>query len=469
VIKGNRDGIVHDGNELEEVIMFTVVTGVFFLAAAVQGQAGPPVIHSAPHAAKSVVSVLDFGASPGGTKDSTEAFRKALESLRGIGGTAKVPRGRYLLSGSVTVPSGVALEGTWRAPHHGGWREGSTLLVTAGHGSEKGPAAVELEQSSSVRGFTVIYPKQRLSSVVPYPWTFHGKGMHVTIENVTLVNSYNGIAMGPEGNELHLIRNVFGCVLRRGVFIDRCTDIGRIENVHFNPHYWLRAAFPESPGTWKAKLEDGRVEVRHPQWYMQKHLEAFIFGRTDWEYVLNTFVFGAKVGYLFTKTPNGAPNGNFLGIGADWCGVCLKAEATQRMGVLVTNGEFVGNRESESAVVVTDGVLQLCNSNFWGFQIRNVSVSGDHSAVSLNQCFFRDWGPLPADPPAAVEARGGVLTVQGSSFMRDRPHIYLGKEVRSAVVFGNTFVGGAHIKSEARGDVKIDLNVTPFVPEKKEK
>ena len=49
--------------------------------------------------------------------------------------------------------------------------------------------------------------------------------------------------------------------------------------------------------------------------YTTAHLEAFTFGRTDWEYVLNTFVFGAKVGYRFIQTPAGACNGQFSGIG----------------------------------------------------------------------------------------------------------------------------------------------------------
>ena len=33
--------------------------------------------------------------------------------------------------------------------------------------------------------------------------------------------------------------------------------------------------------------------------------EAFIFGRTDWQYVLNTFCFGYNVGYKFIKTKAG--------------------------------------------------------------------------------------------------------------------------------------------------------------------
>src|SRR5205807_2307334 len=75
-------------------------------------------------------------------------------------------------------------------------------------------------------------------------------------------------------------------------------DVGRIENVHFNP-WWSNR-----PGLF--------------QWQME-HGEAFVFGRTDWQYVLNTFCFGYNVGYRFAPTAAGSCNGNFLGIGADDC------------------------------------------------------------------------------------------------------------------------------------------------------
>lgn len=45
------------------------------------------------------------------------------------------------------------------------------------------------------------------------------------------------------------------------------------------------------------------------------HGRAFVFARTDWEYVFNTFAFGYAIGYHFIASPQGSCNGNFLGIG----------------------------------------------------------------------------------------------------------------------------------------------------------
>jgi len=43
--------------------------------------------------------------------------------------------------------------------------------------------------------------------------------------------------------------------------------------------------------------------------------EAFIFGRSDWQYVLNTFCFGYKAGYKFVKTRRECATGTSSGSG----------------------------------------------------------------------------------------------------------------------------------------------------------
>src|SRR5688500_2966312 len=174
--------------------------------------------------------------------DQTAAIQKYLNEVeRRGGGEARLEPGQYTIRGSLRAPAGVMLAGAWEMPHHGIITKGTVLMAYAGRGKEDGAALIELSPSSGVRGITICYPEQKLADVQPYPWGIHGKGMHNTVENVTLVNAWQGIAIGPESNELHVIRNVFGCVLRRGVYIDNTSDVGRIENVHFNPHYWPRS------------------------------------------------------------------------------------------------------------------------------------------------------------------------------------------------------------------------------------
>ena len=60
------------------------------------------------------------------------------------------------------------------------------------------------------------------------------------------------------------------------------------------------------------------------------HGDAFVFGRSDWQYVLNTFCFGYHAGYRFIRSKTGDCNGNFLGIGADDCETSIVVEQTPR-------------------------------------------------------------------------------------------------------------------------------------------
>ena len=88
---------------------------------------------------------------------------------------------------------------------------------------------------------------------------------------MTIVNTYNGIDCGTFHNEGHHLRNVYLCALRRGVFIDKCTDIGRVENVHIHSVYWWRLPEPYAIGSvGPAVLER----------YTLKNLEGFIIGWT---------------------------------------------------------------------------------------------------------------------------------------------------------------------------------------------
>ena len=152
-----------------------------------------------------------------GVTDDTAALQAALDAAGKAGTDVSLETGRYLIKGALTVPPGVGLRGTWQTPHHGDWRHGTTLLLTGGRGEENGPAAVTLQQSSSLTGVTMVWPEETADNIVPYPWAVHGYGMHNTVENVTLVNAYQGIKIGQPSSELHLIRNVFGCVLRREI------------------------------------------------------------------------------------------------------------------------------------------------------------------------------------------------------------------------------------------------------------
>jgi hypothetical protein len=387
------------------------------------------------------------GAKPNGRTDNTAAIQQALDAAAKAGGPVCLPPGRFLVRGSLRIPPGVTLQGVMESPVWSEPLKGSIILATGGRGQEDGLALFELGHSSAVRGLTVWYPEQTTTNIVPYAWTFHLQGHDNTVENVTLINSFNGIRIGPEGNVRHRIRSVYGCVLRRGILVDACSDIGRIENIQFHCHWW---SAPEVGGDWKPVHE-----------FMWKHCEAFIFGRTDWEYVNNTFVFPVSIGYHFVQTKAGAANGQFSGIGADESQVCVKVEAIQPMGLLISNGQFVcvhGDQRIEVLVENTcHGSVRLVNCAFWG-PSRQCVVSHSRSFVSLSDCYLSSTGRERNPGVFLVEADGGRLQVRGCSFGSDEPAIALRQGLQHAIITENNGVRGVQVLNEVGGEAIIANN-----------
>jgi hypothetical protein len=395
-------------------------------------------------------SVLAAGAKADGVSDDTAALQRALDAASQKGGRVLLPSGRYLVRGSLRVPPGVTVQGMMESPVWSEPLKGSVVLATGGRNQEEGPALFELGHSSGVRGLAVWYPEQQTTNITPYAWTFHLQGNDNTVENVTLINSYNGIRIGPEGNVRHRIRSVYGCVLRRGILVDACSDIGRIENVQFHCHWWSAA---EVGGDWKPVHE-----------FMWKNCEAFIFGRTDWEYVNNTFVYPSKTGYHFIQTKTGAANGQFSGIGADESQVCVKVEAIQPMGLLISNGQFVcmhGDLRIGVLVEKTcNGSVRLVNCAFWGPH-RQCVVSHGQSFLSLSDCFVSAlYGPKNPHALPLVEADCGKLQLRGCSFGTDEPSIALRRGLQHAIITENNGVRGVQIINEI-GDKAIIANNEP--------
>ena len=431
--------------------IFSIFTAMTFAAAAfssaVSAQEKGADIEPAVNDAQSV-NVLDFGAVGDGVADNTEAFQKALNAIGPEGGVVNVPQGQYLFKGSIVIPQSVTLRGPWNAvTAHNGCRDkglpkptddGATLLVTGSADNEDGEAFVTLNTNSVLQGFVMYWPEQKDNDVpTPYPWAVKMRGKNPAILDVELLNPYNGI--DASANERALIRNIHGQPLRRGIFVDRIYDIGRIENVHFNP-WW----------SMKPKLF---------QW-QQANGEAFIFKRTDWHYVLNTFCFGYGVGYKFGGSDDGVCNGNFLGIGADSCHTAVLIEKSAPFGVLITNGEFVAMRgENPTQVVATStnaGVVRFSNCAFWGpcEQIARISGTG---TIGFSDCEFVEWDRNNKGN-AAIQIDGGSVMIRGCNFQENKKQVSVEESAERVIVTDNFVKGKVRIDSNCK-NARIDGNL----------
>lgn len=423
--------------------MFKLYTALLLVIAAMGLLAAAPP--------PSALSVMDFGAKGDGKTDDTAAFQKALDAAAQTGGgTVVTPRGNYFFAGHLNVPPAVTLKGIWESvPAHNGIRDrglpkptddGTTFLVTENKGTEDAPAFITLTHNSTLKGVVIYYPEQKTDEEpTAYPWAIAMRGKNPAVLAVELLNPYNGIDAAH--NERHLIRDVQGQPIRRGIFVDDIYDIGRIENVHFNPWWSTRP--------------------RLFQW-QQQHGEAFIFARSDWQYVFNTFCFGYNAGYKFVQTKAGVCNGNFLGIGADDCFTALVVENCAPMALLISNGEFVSFHGPDPTMVRVEstnaGSVRFVNCAFWGPCNQIAKIAG-RGTVGFSDCTFMQWDHQK-DGRAALQAESGTLLVRGCEFQQDKSQIEIGEGVRRAVISDNIFTGKSRITNHSTKSLVLGNNAT---------
>jgi hypothetical protein len=396
-------------------------------------------------------NVTEMGAVADGTTDNTAAFQKALDAAQKAGGgIVEAPAGRYRINGTLSIPGGVTLQGTYRVPPTRGNMahkpDGTILLAYAGRGSEQGPAFLRLAGCNAVvAGLIVEYPEWKQSEVppVPYPPCVESHDTdNVGIIDCCLLNPYEAIKLVRAGR--HLIRNVTGYPSKRGIFVDECYDIGHIENVHF----------------WPFGVEY-KPDEPYCKW-VNTNAVAFELARTDWHYVSNTFCFGYGVGYKFSKSKSGSTNGNFLGLGADSCRRAVLVEQAQAPGLLITNGEFVGRWASSDSVCLeigphVQGKVSLVNCSFWGPIDRCIWMRSAAGQVTASACHFVDWNNHAKGAPA-IQLDAGKAIVQGCTFAKPGTHVLVAKDVKSAILTGNQAEKGFQADNQAGNRVQSVAN-----------
>src|ERR1019366_9056886 len=387
-------------------------------------------------ASTSRVNAREPGAMGDGKADDTKALQAALNAATKSGPICYVPAGLYRLDGSLTVPPGVTLCGASGGVPHSEHPIGTVLLAFGGRGQADGEPLITLKPNGVVRNLIIHYPEQSLPDVAPYPWSIRADG-----------ELCQALDMGSRWNEVHLVRNIFACPLKIGVYIDQCTDIGRIENVHFNPNFWTRMAL--KPGF-------GGGDI---QGYLEKNLVGFKIGKTDWEFISNSFVIFPKIGFHFDDFGHGPGNAVITQSGSDICPLAVRVDRTQpHAGVQFANGQFMGTLEVGPQ---NRGPVKLANCGFWGTKAtrEHVRHSGPSSLV-LTACHFTGWDHASKGDPC-IRAAGGRLIVNGCEFMDEgKRAIILEKGLKAAAIMGCMFRGPQAVADESGADVQIGLNTS---------
>ncbi|MBO5701601.1 MAG: hypothetical protein J6S71_04115 [Clostridia bacterium] len=284
------------------------------------------------------LNVLSFGAKGDGKTDDTEAFKAALKAADQKGGcVVYVPKGHYCLTDSLTVGDNVSIVGEIKP----GTAEGTVLCIYGGKGStDPTKSAFIMGPSASLQNLAIWYPEQTFvnGEPIPYPATVKQEWIDgVTVRNVTFVNSYYGFDYTGTGiYALQYTRDIYGTFLHLGYRNDRSLDIGKLENFHFSPDYWLESGLPGVPDAELLKT------------YMIRNSTGIIIERIDWTYISDIYIEGYNIGLHARRSKaadeyDGVTNGQLynLNVTDSYTGILMEDAAW----LLMTGCKFsaVGN------------------------------------------------------------------------------------------------------------------------------
>ena len=375
------------------------------------------------------LTVQDFGAVGDGSADDTAAFRDALAAMKAAGGgTVFAPAGRYDIRTPLTIPTGVTLRGEWERPGAQPLR-GTVLQATHDRGNAAGSPFLQLEACAALVDLAIWHPEQTASAPVPYPPAIKMLGgMSAAVRNLTLVNPWRGLVIGPENNELHLVRGLFGTPLDLGLSLDFTTDIGRLEDIEFSPQVWERSGLPGAPapgGPHTAFLRSNAVGLR--------------CYRSDWEYGSFIRISGYHVGMEFLAGPNGPGNGQFYGVEVSQCDTGISMVQSTETGYLFTASRLAAFGAPLRTDPAFAGALEFHDTQFQG-PIDAAVLDGTSSSVTLfDSCSFT----------GTVRRQGGYLSLLGNQFTAPGQHLVLGSAIEAVTAVGNSFLEPRRITDDS--------------------
>jgi len=437
-----------------------------------------------------VVTDARFGARAQPGFDNRAAFQAAIDAAyKSGGGVVYVPAGNYEFRSAQTatksvrmrqgadqlmkdfnyqyvlnIPTGVQLRGDWADPElNKGKVLGTILEVRVGKNAPNYDGTVEswwndaqadnalrttytsiadrfidMNSGTGVTNLSIWYPEQDINDVKPYPWTlFQPGGDCVTVENVTLVNAYNGFYSAP--SELHYVLNSYITALHTGIEVHVCTDIGRIENVRIDPKYWANSGLPGSPSLPKVAG------------YTRAKATGFNMHRSDWEYVSYLSVSGYKTGMWVGREPGffDSPNAQFYEIHIRNCDTGMFVQAVNPYGLLISNSTFGCEKGGKAVYFYKDFQTSV---QFNGVDFTGPVVSdGSDGVISFESCTFGN------NSGYALKINNGNALLTQCVFKKPSENVFLGSDVHLLKSVNSGYNGTPDIKNDSKS-AKVEVD-----------
>ncbi len=241
------------------------------------------------------------------------------------GGALYIPTGIYPCYKPLNLPTGVTLQGDWANPDESLQVAGTVLAIYTGKDSTAG-AFIQMAANSYIRSMAFWYPEQNAAKPSSYPYTIQ-MGTTTHLKDITLVNSYYGIATVP--GSCPDTENIYGTPLFVGMEMDMISDSYGMENINFAPDYWMYSGLPGAPSS-KADAEVLRNTL-------YDGATGIVVRRMDWSWTTYTTIKGYSVGMYFAKSNGGEwyPNGQCYELTFEDCFIALRVDNVGGAGMVI--------------------------------------------------------------------------------------------------------------------------------------
>ena len=408
-----------------------------------------------------------YAVNKDGVGDSTAGIQKALnDCFDNGGGTVYLPSGNYVIKGKIFIPAFVTLRGDWQDPDTG--TDYGTIIhvyTESDDGYAKGKTVSEgtfmLGGSGGVVGMTVYYPKQSLTTVKPYPFTFYTDGMGAnymlsTVKNVTVINGYRGIgacclnsADGGGAHEQLTVENFKGTFLYCGTEVYNQADVGTWQNVTISNKYWI-----EAKGEY---IKSANADALNA--YTKENTVGLKLGDLEWTEFESLKVSGCKIGIEIVKGKRIHFAGSVMDVEIRNCttGIQLR-DLDSRWGMLIARGVIEGGINNKAL-----GTVKLCDvkvsGNTKGKIDRTATDDLSAYAIDYERSYQKPIGTLyvaeldktgATDVSDALQLKldeaagtGGIVYLQAGNYRLDKPiSVPSGVELRGASSVAGRDQGG---------------------------
>ena len=357
-----------------------------------------------------IATAAAYGAVGDGMADDTSAIQSALNAAGANGGgIVYLPAGKYKITGTLDVPGGVELRGSFPSRHAATLYDGhvkvSVLQPYGGAGTTNGPPAVALEANSGVVGLTITYELQD-TNATPYPPAIQARGANIYARGLLCPNAYWYVDLSTYTCTNHFLYQVDGWAIKNAFTIGNGSS-GSVIECMANLSYWVNNTLSASqlPGSSQPPIKD----------FTEHNLDWFLVGDCS-ELMVKNFDYLCH-DFMHCVSQNGrGPWINGILTMCDAAVECFRFESSAYSRINIVNPEWMVTLADYPdltgyGVISTpafQGSARFFNAPLWGSRLWDYLVQGGDVGFELTH-----MGYLSTH---GTEVDGGVVHLINGGF-----------------------------------------------------